>query len=207
MKRAWRLVRGSPVLVIGALFPHAVRGEPQSSQKLLIARGRALSPLGLTRHEARAKRKQLLEQRDQLATRLGSLTQTLSKTSRQTINRPEELIQELSDRINDMQTALDVPSSEVNRTAPLPTVLNAILSQYVGAQQSRVSLLLSPSPMGSGVPSRVARLWPTFVLAPLGNHHSRSCSDIKLGHHRRESSRGKRDCQGLCHQLGSMSPV
>lgn len=168
IKRAWRLVRESPVLVIGALFPHTVRGEPQSSQKLLIARARALSPLGLTRHEAKAKRKQLLEQRDQLATRLGSLTQTLPKTSRQTITRPEELMQELSDRIIDMQIALDVPSSEINPTAPLPTSLNAVLSQLVGTQQNRINLLLSASPMGSGVPSRVARLWPTFVLAPLG---------------------------------------
>jgi nuclear-control-of-ATPase protein 2 len=170
LKRAWRLVRESPVLVIGALFPHTVReGEAQTSQKLLIARARALSPLGLTRHEARAKRKQLLKQRDQLAERLGSLTQKLSKSSRKDVTQPEELMQELSDRISDMHTALEVGSSEFNpATASLTTSLDAVLSQYVGAQRNRIDLVLSPSPMGSGEPSRAARLWPTFVLAPLG---------------------------------------
>lgn len=169
IQRAWRLIRDSPVLVIGALFPHTVRkGEEQASQKLLIARARALSPLGLTRHEARHKRKELLTQRDQLATRLGALAQTLSKNKRETPQNTEQLMQEVNQRVADMQTALEVTSSSVNSSGSIATSLDDILSRYVEAQQGRVDTILSYAPTGAGPPSRLARLWPTFVLAPLG---------------------------------------
>lgn len=169
VQRAWRLIRDSPVLVIGALFPHTVRkGEAQTSQKLLVARARALSPLGLTRYEARHKRKELLTERDQLATRLGALAQTLSNSRKNTPQSTEQLLQELNQRVSDMQTALDVSSSSVDATGSIATSLNSILSQYVEAQRGKVDEILSYSPTGAGPPSTLARLWPTFVLAPLG---------------------------------------
>lgn len=167
-KRAWRLIRDSPVLVIGALFPHTIRqGESAStSQKLLIARARVLSPLGLTRHEARAKRKLLLKQRDQLATRLGTLAQTVTKSAQDTAQSPEQLLQELSEHVGDMSEALAVHPSNVKES--LSSSLNLLLSKYLDSQRASVDAFLSPSPSGSGPPSAIARLWPTFVLAPIG---------------------------------------
>lgn len=124
--------------------------------------------MGLTRHEARHKRKELLTQRDQLATRLGVLAQTLSKNKRETPQNTEQLMQEVNQRVADMQTALEVTSSSVNSSGSIATSLDDILSRYVEAQQGRVDTILSYAPTGAGPPSRLARLWPTFVLAPLG---------------------------------------
>jgi nuclear-control-of-ATPase protein 2 len=184
IKRALQLIRESPVLVIGALFPSTIRqGEEggaaaskadsssgQQSQKLLVARARALSPLGLTRHEARAKKRQLLKQRDELATKLGSLAQSLSNVPHNAGSTPEKLLQELTIGIHSMQAALGVQATSFRTdatSAQLSSSLNTLLAHYVSAQQGRVDLILSPSPLGSGPPSTLSRLWPTMILAPV----------------------------------------
>lgn len=77
-------------------------------------------------------------------------------------------MQEVNQRVADMQTALEVTSSSVNSSGSIATSLDDILSRYVEAQQGRVDTILSYAPTGAGPPSRLARLWPTFVLAPLG---------------------------------------
>ena len=174
IKRAWQLIQSSPDLVIGSLFPRTIRAgaaDSQASQKLLVARARALSPLGLTRHEARAKRRDLLKQRDELATKLGTLAQALSaSTPEEAKGGPEALLQELHSRLGDMQVALEVPmssSADSSSSQQLVAMLHTLLSEHVGEQQHRVDVILSPSPSGSGPPSKAARLWPTMVLAPL----------------------------------------
>jgi nuclear-control-of-ATPase protein 2 len=177
LKRAWRLARDSPVLVIGAVFPSTIR-EGQDlftsslqSHNFLLA-GRALSPLGLTRHEARSKRRQLLKQRDALATRLGLLAQKMDSVPQEAEESPSALLQELQRRIIDMQQALNAQTTAVSAdpdvaSRHIASSLETILSQYVDAQQDEINAVLSSSPKGNGPPSAMARLWPTIVLVPV----------------------------------------
>lgn len=185
-----RLVRDSPALAIGALFPLAVRFNDDSASDastihakgtgkvgkaghaLIVSGARTLTPLGLTRHEARAKRRQLVEERNTMAERLGTLAQSLSQAEQVSITiSPDQLQRELWTRVDEMQTALSTSSSNTQSTSAggsdLGSSLDTLLTVSLHRQQDRVDRLLSAAPVGLGVPTRLARLWPMLVLGPL----------------------------------------
>lgn len=161
---------------------------------LLVSRARAFSPLGLTRHEARTKRSHLMRERDTMAEKLGALA--LAMRADQPHSPPgsqvgdtsgvaiasiganlDALREELRKRIQDLQKAValaagpdeaaELSSSSLATADGMARSLDGILTRSFTTRQAYVASLLSPSPVGLGVPSRLARLWPTLVLTPL----------------------------------------
>ncbi|PWN89877.1 NCA2-domain-containing protein [Acaromyces ingoldii] len=161
---------------------------------LLVSRARAFSPLGLTRHEARTKRSHLMRERDTMAEKLGALA--LAMRADQPHSPPgsqvgdtsgvaiasiganlDALREELRKRIQDLQKAValaggpdeaaELSLSSLATADGMARSLDGILTRSFTTRQAYVASLLSPSPVGLGVPSRLARLWPTLVLTPL----------------------------------------
>lgn len=183
-RRAWRMMRDSPVIAIGALFPLSVKqkaieksgvsvqSNDNAKRAQLVSAARILTPLGLTRHEARAKRTKLMTERDAMATRLGTLAQAVARVEgRGTDVSAEDLQQELWSRVWEMQEVLGQSDDEGQVSRTLPNDLNGSLQSLVTKQlaqrQSNVDRLLSAAPVGLGLPSRLARLWPMLVFGPV----------------------------------------
>lgn len=188
LRRSWRLIRESPVLAIGALFPLSVNDDTSNNsdkfesfnqkkknkKPQLLSAARILTPLGLTRHEARSKRSKLIKQRDEMAIKVGTLSQALSEVDAKdtkTISA-EDLQNELWSRVREMQDALQVQyspesSSNASPAKDLSSSLYALVNVQVSQQRQHVDVLLSSAPVGLGLPTRLARLWPALVLGPV----------------------------------------
>ncbi|MCO5613828.1 hypothetical protein L7F22_068106 [Adiantum nelumboides] len=188
LRRSWRLIRESPVLAIGALFPLSVNEDrsnksdnietfnqkKKNKKPQLVSAARILTPLGLTRHEARSKRGKLIKQRDEMAIKVGTLSQALSEVDARDAKSisAEDLQNELWERVKEMQNALQVNNStEVSNSTASSKDLSSSLYELVNIQISQqrkdVDTLLSSAPVGLGLPNRLARLWPALVLGPV----------------------------------------
>lgn len=179
------MVRDSPALAIGAMFPMAVRFEDQktegeiatvskigSTRPVLLSGARALTPLGLTRHEAKMKRAKLLSERDAMAERVGTVAQALCAAERGPSNLDlQQLHKELWARVIEMQEVLaangEITPAAESSAQNLGTSLENLLRVSLQKQEMRMAQLLSSAPNGNGVPTRLARLWPALLLGPM----------------------------------------
>lgn len=146
----------------------------KSDRVLVVSGARLLTPLGLTRHEARSKRVNLLKVRDAMAERLGTLALALERAEKDTAKEGLTAVhEEVWERITEMQTALLLPElSGDGETVKedkqdLGSTLNTLLTVSLKRQHEQVSGLLSPAPLGLGTPTRLARLWPILILGPV----------------------------------------
>lgn len=186
LRRSWKIIRESPVLAIGALFPLSVNEEAgkkapsdtydsfndrkKTRNPQLASAARILTPLGLTRHEAHSKRAKLIKRRDEMAIKVGTLSQALSELDTQDTKDTSvnELQSELWQRIEEMQSALAVQSSTSSHSNnDLNSALHQLVNDQIFQQRKHIDLLLSSAPLGLGLPSRLARLWPALVLGPV----------------------------------------
>lgn len=189
LRRSWNLIRESPVLAIGALFPLSVNEDTssrdngnfetfnqkkKSKKPQLVSAARILTPFGLTRHEARSKRGKLIKQRDEMAIKVGTLSQALSEVDARDLKNisAEDLQKELWERVREMQNALQVQDSSEASTSTvgnkdLSSSLHELVNIQISQQRKHVDVLLSSSPVGLGLPTRLARLWPALVLGPV----------------------------------------
>jgi nuclear-control-of-ATPase protein 2 len=177
IKQGWRLARDSPALAIGALFPlsvqresrNAAQADQNSSDKRiqLVSAARILTPIGLTRHEARSKRRELNKERNTMAERLGTLAQHLNEVERSgtTVNAAQ-LHEEVGQCIVKMQSTLQIEST-ARSSGDLGMLLHEVITTQLDVQQKRIDALLSAAPVGLGLPSRMSRLWPVLVLGPV----------------------------------------
>ncbi|PWN45396.1 NCA2-domain-containing protein [Ceraceosorus guamensis] len=209
--KAWKTLSASPILVRQALFPLSAPGaqqlgslDAQRANPLVVnttsktkrshksrasSSLRALrhsSPLHLASHEAEAKRLQAVEERQDIAEKLGILAIELQKLttgppSRQGIeNETARGIQEaISQQVALLQSVLarggvddrvDVVANQPASSADLSSsvgTLRKLLTDSIPSSSREISILLSPSPAGLGSPSFLARAWPTLVLTPL----------------------------------------
>ncbi|PWN35293.1 NCA2-domain-containing protein [Meira miltonrushii] len=186
LRRSWNIIRESPVLAIGALFPLSVNEDTSSASNSfetfnrkkkskkpqLVSAARILTPLGLTRHEARSKRGKLIKQRDEMAIKVGTLSQALSEVdARDTKNiSAVDLQNELWERVKEMQNALqvqDTSEASTSSSKDLSSSLHELVNYQISQQRKHVDFLLSSAPVGLGLPTRLARLWPALVLGPV----------------------------------------
>lgn len=216
IRKTWKNLRASPTVAIGALFPYTSAGSGSSASASAVGvsssggngagneekrkRGRvlpitllhALSPLYLTRHEARQKHRKLNKARDTLAERLGRLAQSVSvgaldQSSALSVQGNaadgqaaslDILKQDLVQRAGQLSQALlpvDAgndeppcpPSMSIEASSPLQLSahLHELLSRTLPAHSARTRLLLSPSRLGR--PSYLTRRWPIFILLPM----------------------------------------
>ncbi|PWN52161.1 NCA2-domain-containing protein [Violaceomyces palustris] len=204
--RAWRLMLNTPHLVTGALFPFSTqvlnttdilqttrqiaKGKKKVSRRASLRDSMvSFSPLHLTKHEARHKRKALLRERDALAEKLGALAQVQSRPSSSQKPKDEQpilqllrkgLADDLVLKLGEISTALQynelgqdpVTSSSVNveidsgsSSSSISASLRAILTHSLPCQQSHTRSLLSPSALGQ--PHPFTQRWPSLVFYPI----------------------------------------
>ena len=178
----YAFIRSSPDFAIATLFPATQQPSQfeddaastmSTSQmpKLKVAFRSAgkLSPVRLTRHEARQKRKDLIRRREELAETIGQLATILQNQhqalSQQTSLGMETLLSNATQVTQQVEAALGRASSEDrNPLRQLRSVLTTSLAQHEPGKIFQTTL--SASPVGLGPPSTIARLWPTFVFVP-----------------------------------------
>ncbi|KDN40157.1 NCA2-domain-containing protein [Tilletiaria anomala UBC 951] len=174
---AWSLVRTSPTFAVASMFPctrQSVDNDLSKQPKLnfSLLRPSALSPVRLTRHEARHKRKRLVNERDKLATKIGELSikmrQQQSSTLGEALKTPEEAFKhvvELTATLGAVVSGCDsYASSSQNPIEQLQDILASRLAQH--DPSAVYSTMLKPAPFGLGPPSTLARLWLSFVFVP-----------------------------------------
>lgn len=183
LKEVYHLIRTSPNFVVGCMFPSSLQhaqddtSNPQTSSlqqlqkepvlKLSLLRPGALSPLRLTRHEAKHKRKQLRRRRDDLAAKIGGLALALDRGSSpngQGSEDPEKCLEDVAKLHSTVHSLHAASHAKVDLEQQIRSLLQDTLPHH--EVQAVLRTTLSASPVGLGPPSTTARLWPTFVMVP-----------------------------------------
>ncbi len=174
----WNLIRTSPTFAAASMFPSVSadpiekedrRQQQPSAAKTLqknpavrigafassARRGAsALSPLRLTRHEAKHKRRELQRRREELAEQIGRLAAALDRPAGG---------QDVAADLRELGSSLG-SSSDAGSVEGLRTLLQTTLPKHEISNVFHTSL--AASPVGLGPPSTLARLWPTFIIVP-----------------------------------------
>jgi nuclear-control-of-ATPase protein 2 len=210
LSSALHTLLSSPLLARHAMFPHSsgkafnelsesddfappqkaqrgsAKGGKRAGQMLLSALKHA-SPLRLTTHEAGAKRKHALKERDALAAKLGALALALTPThdasSPRTPSSPSmqakddskspALRTSLEEQVAHLARAIETESASAQGGDVRSTLRSVLLKLAVNSGGNSGALSISPAlrpaPVGLGPPTFLARAWPTLVLAPVAS--------------------------------------